>query len=340
MNTRTITLACCFILITGYSFGQYSSFKYKKKNHSSSDWYEQSTKGSRYLTIGGGPIFSAYFGDLTPKENFIINSFKVIRPGFSAFVNYNWKAPLSFSGDLFYARIIGDDFNISPADGGSTRKYVRNLSFRNDLLGVTARGNFTLLNDKFEYFKRLNFNAYLNIGLSLYYSNPMAKVPYDTADSKTGDWVALRPLGTEGQNNPDTGMKKYSSVQIGIPVGFGMRFRLGYRTDLYVDASLTYLLSDYVDDIGEEYVDLGALEGGLAKVMSDRSKEATASMKEEFRDQQIIADYTDPYRYVSAYDGKTYNVFEGFGHDGATRGGPTHDLIGVLSFRISYIISN
>jgi len=340
VNSHTIILACCFLLIVNCSFGQYSSFKYQRKNHSSEEWYQQSTKGSRYITIGGGPTLSAYFGDVTPKENFIMNTFKDIRPGFSAFFNYNWKAPISFSGDLSYSRIIGDDFNTSPEDGGSTRKYVRNLSFRNDLLGVTIRGNYSILNDKFEYFKRVNFNVYVNLGLSIYYSNPMAKIPNDTTFSHPGDWVALRPLGTEGQNNPETGVKKYSSVQVGIPVGGGMRFRLGYRTDLYIDASLTYLLSDYIDDIGEKYVDLGALDGGLAKFMSDRSKQKTSSLKDEPRNWDLINDYTEPYSYVSAYDGETYNVFKGFGEDGATRGGPTHDLIGLLSFRISYIISN
>jgi len=284
---------------------------------------------------------SNYFGDLTPKENFIINTFKVTRPGFSAFINYNWKALLSFSGDLFYARIIGDDFNTLPEKGGSPRKYVRNLSFRNDLLGVTARGNFMILNDKLEYFKRLDFNIYLNAGVSFYYSNPKAKIPNDTIFSTyAGDWVPLRPLGTEGQNNPLTGVKKYSSVQVGIPVGIGMRFRLGYKTDLYLDTSLTYMLSDYIDDIGEKYVDLGALESIVAKVMSDRSKEKNSSLKDEPRDWDLINEYTEPYSYVSAYDGNTYNVLKGFGEDGAMRGGETNEFISLLSFRISYIISN
>lgn len=328
------------MLFANCSFGQYSSFKYKRKNHSSADWYEQSTKGSHYLTIGGGPSLNAYFGDLTPKENLIVNAFKVTRPGFSAFINYNWKAPFSFSGDLFYSRIIGDDFNTSPEDGGSTRKYVRNLSFRNDMIGFTARGNYMLIKDRFEFFKRIDFNIYLNAGITLYYSNPMAKIPNDTIYTNAGDWVALRPLGTEGQNNPATGVKKYSSVQVGIPVGGGMRFRLGYKTDLYIDASLTYILSDYIDDIGEHYVDLGALESGLAKFMSDRSRQKTSALSGDERDWDLINDYTEPYSYVSVYDGETYNVFEGFGHEGATRGGPGHDLVGLLSFRISYIISN
>ncbi|MDZ7604817.1 MAG: hypothetical protein U5K79_04350 [Cyclobacteriaceae bacterium] len=329
------------MLFVNCSFGQYSTFKYEKKNHSSDAWYQSTTKESRYITIGGGPLVSTYVGDLTPKDKFIINALKVTRPGFSAFINYNWKAPFSFSGDLFYARIIGDDFNTSPEDGGSTRKYVRNLSFRNDLIGVTARGNFMILKDKFEYFKRLDFNIYLNAGISVYYSNPKAKIPNDSIYfTYAGDWVPLRPLGTEGQNNPLTGVKKYSSVQVGIPVGIGMRFRLGYKTDLYLDASFTYMLSDYIDDIGDKYVDLGALESGVAKVMSDRSKEKNSSQKDEPRDWDLINEYVEPYSYVSAYDGNTYNVFKGFGEDGAMRGGETNEFISSLSFRISYIISN
>ena len=40
------------------------------------------------------------------------------------------------------------------------------------------------------------------------------------------------------------------------------------------------------------------------------------------------------------YDGKTYHVYEGFGHEGLIRGGDRNDLIVVTSIKFSSIFTN
>ena len=63
-------------------------------------------------------------------------------------------------------------------------------------------------------------------------------------------------------------------------------------------------------------------------------------MKNENRDQNIIDESTTEYVYESKYDGKTYDVYKGFGHEGGIRGGSRHGLIDITSFKISYIFAN
>ena len=74
--------------------------------------------------------------------------------------------------------------------------------------------------------------------------------------------------------------------------------------------------------------------------MSDRSVEEKAVMKNEERDINLINGYTNYFNYTSSYDGNTYRVLEGFGHEGAQRGGPKNDLVNSLTFKISYIFTN
>jgi hypothetical protein len=320
---------------------QYSEFRYKRKNHSTNEGYVMATHEARYLSGGIGLNLQGYVGDLTPNDNYFGNGIKVIRPGVAAFAAYNYNPILFFSGDLTYGRIVGDDFNADPY-GKSTRKYVRNLSFRNDLIGLTLRANANVLRDPFEYYKRKNFNMYFFTGISFFYSNPKAKVPETdrngTPFENAGEWVALRPLGTEGQNAPGNA-KKYSSIQAGILLGGGLRFRLKHRIDLLVEGSLHYILSDYIDDIAGNYVDLGTFDDELAKALSDRSMEVTAVVKGDVRDQAIIEESTMLYTYESTYDGNTYTVFKNFGHDGGIRGGDRNDLIATMSIKISYIFT-
>jgi hypothetical protein len=356
VNTSKSILLLAFLLCIQLANAQYTEYRYKRKNHSTDEGYLFASGQTRYFSAGLGVNAHTYFGDLTPDDlntrtyfgdltsigYNIKNALKITRPGISAFAMYNFNPVVFFMGELSYGRITGDDFNGDPTKS-STRKYVRNLHFRNDLIGLNLRANVNIFRDPFEFFKRRDFNMYLFSGITIFYSNPKAMVPATGLDGQpfenAGDWVALRPLGTEGQNHPDYS-NKYSAVQLGIPFGGGIRFRLGYKTDIMIEGSLQYLLSDYIDDISSNYVDLGIFDNELAKALSDRSQEETAVLKGEMRNWQLIMDYTQEYIYESAYDGQTYSVFKGFGHQDGKRGGDRNDRIGNLSIKISYIFTN
>ena len=338
---RAVVLTASCLLLHYSAISQYSDYKYKKKHHSSQRGYQSVNSKTRYFSVGAGINLNTYGGDLTPNEDYILNGIKVTRPGISVFGNYKINHFLNVTGDLSYGRIVGDDFYADP-NNSSRRKYIRNLSFRNDLISLSLRANFDLLYDPYEFFKRRKYNIYLFTGLVLHYSNPKAKVPEEGRDGvefdNAGDWVALRPLGTEGQNSGAYG-SKYKAIQVGIPLGAGFSYRLSYKFDLKVEASMQYILSDYIDDIGSRYVDLGALDSDLAKALSDRSMEETAVRSGDARDMDLILSSTREYTYVSEFDGETYTVFRRFGHEGAQRGGSKNDLLATFSVKVSYILS-
>ncbi len=319
---------------------QYTEYRYKRKNHSTEKGYVVATREARYISAGLGLHANAYFGDLTPDENYFINGLKVVRPGVSGFVSYNFNPILFFTGEVSYGRITGDDFNADPYEH-SKRKYTRNLHFRNDLLGMSLRTNVNVFRDPFEYFKRRVFNLYFFSGITLFVSTPKAKAPAQGMDGEmlenAGEWVALRPLGTEGQNHPDYG-KPYSVIQFGVPFGGGLRFRLNRKMDMNIEGTLHYFLTDYIDDIGSSYADIGVFDNELARALSDRSMEPVAVLKEEPRDAQVLG--SQPlFTYESKYDGNSYTVFKGFEPDEGLRGGDRNDIMATLSIKFSYIFT-
>lgn len=342
MNVRRqiLIIPALFLFSVICVHAQYTEYRYKKKNHSTERGYAQVMKQSRYISMGIGLQGNAYFGDLTPNENYVVNGLKIVRPGISGFATYNFNSHLFLGGELSYGRITGDDFNADPYDN-SPRKYTRNLHFRNDLISMSLRAHANILRDPFEYFKRRDFNLYFFSGITLIVSNPKAKVPAQGWNGEVfenaGEWVALRRLGTEGQFHPDY-PKPYSLIQFGIPFGGGMRFRLNRKTDLNIEGSLQYFLTDYIDDIGTNYADLGVFDNELARAMSDRSQEVFAALKEQPRDVQFLSTLPQV-TYESAYNGNNYTVFKGFGQDGGMRGGDINDIMATVSIKFSYIFA-
>ena len=99
---------------------------------------------------------------------------------------------------------------------------------------------------------------------------------------------------------------------------------------------------DYIDDVSGKYVDLGSFGSDeLARELSDRSREPTSARKNEDRDFTIINQYTGNQTYVGS-DGKTYDVFAGYGsdaHPSNIRGNAAdNDLFVYTQIRIAYII--
>ena len=149
--------------------------------------------------------------------------------------------------------------------------------------------------------------------------------------------MALRPLGTEGQQSPYYDKAPYSSVQFSIPFGGGFLFRLSERLDFSFEINYRLLLTDYIDDVSGQYVDFGALDSDMAVSMSDRSREMFSVMTGEKRELGDVNYVT----YISKYDGNRYTVIQGYGQEstGARRGGPSNDTYLISSFKIAYVLN-
>lgn len=269
--------------------------------------------------------------------------FSQIKPGISGHFQYRYGPRIGLKAELLYGRLTGDDFtSANPSDAQALSRYIRNLSFRNDILDLSIMSQIYLFKNYLDYGQRKFFNFYINGGFSIFYHNPKGRVPDFKITGErfpnSGDWVALRPLGTEGQFSQYYDNKPYSNVQFSVPFGGGFVFRLTDQLDFTFEINYRILLTDYIDDVSGKYVDLGALDNDIAKSFSDRSREEYSMMTGKERDYEQILSNTEFYNYISRYDGNRYTVFKGYGQDGALRGGSSKDTYLVTSFKISYIL--
>jgi hypothetical protein len=124
----------------------------------------------------------------------------------------------------------------------------------------------------------------------------------------------------------NAGIKKYKSFQVAIPFGIGARFRLNEVMDLWGDIAFRYTFTDYLDDVSQNYVDLGVLDSELARAMSYRTGE--------------LGTLTDPLTYTGR-DGQSYTVQNGYGsefRDNFRGGKNDRDIYMVTSIRLTYIL--
>jgi hypothetical protein len=258
-------------------------------------------------------------------------------------------------GEFNWGRIKGDDFKAAdPNDleGGAAYRYVRNLSFRNDIKELGAIVTFDFFSNHGTFLNRKRFTPFVFAGVTAVYHNPRGLAPETDRSGnplpEAGQWVKLRPLGTEGQYSDAYDVPEYSNFLVSFPGGIGIRWLLDKRWDMEAELRYNYFLTDYLDDVSGNFVDLGALDSELARVMSDRSIEEVAANYGELRDWDAINAVTRRISYVSPIDGQTYETMAGYGHDpGLTEGGPGSNVRGlegndgIVSFniRITYILT-
>jgi hypothetical protein len=233
-----------------------------------------------------------------------------------------------------YGTLSGSDATSAKGGFDGTAREKRNLSFRNRIKELSMTAIFDLFENDGTYISRVKWTPYAFIGIAAFLHNPQAKAPAKlldgSPDPKAGQWVALQPLGTEGQHSNllpgdvNKGIKPYSLLQVAIPFGVGARFRINEVLDFWADIGFRYTFTDYLDDVSKNYVDLGAIKDPLAQAMSYRSNEVA----------------TPTTSYVGR-DGKTYNVVNGYGsefRDNWRGHKSSKDVYMVTSFKITYIL--
>jgi hypothetical protein len=245
----------------------------------------------KFSTIGFGLGSANYFGDLAPRQSRMSTDLSYSRSFISIFHLKKIHPNISLRSQLAYQRLRGDDFSISNVrnpNSSDKSRFERNLSFRNDIFEFSYSAIYELFQTH-GYENRTFMNPYLVMGLSIYHHNPQTKTPI----SKEGksEWVDLQPLGTEGQytNMPGTS-KPYSLWQVGVPFGFGLKYKLS-RTCRYFDKwdsgiefCYRFTFTDYLDDVGGYYPSDEAYQkmidqGNFAGVtLSNRSAEVYSAI--------------------------------------------------------------
>jgi hypothetical protein len=316
----------------------------KSRNKLISNYTTKSRFGKkRQYTSAGLSIGSAhYFGDLNPRKQFYATSLKMTRTHLSGFYTKRFSPNLTLKGELFWARISGDDVNADPARSPEdAARYIRNLHFRNDLIGLSVKGQFELFPTNRSYLERPMFNPYGFIGLEVFYSNPKAVAPPTNGRSgwSTGEWVSLRNLKTEG--------KSYSAVQFGIPFGFGLNFKATPQITLGVEIAYHIAFTDYLDDVSTEYVPLKDLSSDLSRAMSRRSAETVAArtganrnLNKVLADQRYFTNVPEEQRIQSeVVGGQTFSYVKGHTDGvGNPRGSGDRDYFITTAVHAAYIL--
>ncbi len=210
-------------------------------------------------------------GGITYAFTDINNSFAqfpLTREGYGLFYRRNFHHRWAFRAGLNGGLIQGQD-----ALSERVFESRRNLSYRNRVYDAYGQIEFNFLDKpkRHKYGAFVHFTPYLGIGLGLTYHKPQAML--------NGEWVDLRPLGTEGQNFAAVGdyPEPYSRIAINVPITGGLKYYFAKHWAVGMELSWRKVFTDYLDDVSGTYVDpsvlLAGAQGNLAATLADRSNE-------------------------------------------------------------------
>ncbi len=221
---------------------------------------QQFSKRKQYNSVGFSLNLMNYFGDVTPVTNF--SSFRLLstRLGAGVSVTRRFYPRLSGRFALSYGRITGSDaLAADPNDPDAKYRYNRNITFRNDIFEASAVAVVDLVENRNNYLKRPDFVPYVFAGLAGFYHNPKGLVGPGVAGLTEGTYVSLANLRTENQATA------YSTTQISIPFGGGIRYRINRNFDASLEIGWRKTFTDYIDDVGGRYAGSTALTGSTAR---------------------------------------------------------------------------
>ena len=202
--------------------------------------------------MGGG---SYYLGDINDKH------FDYMMPSGGVVVRKNIDRRIVVKAEALLGYIRGDD-NRNTDD---TVKLNRNLHFRSPIYELSGQVEFNFL--PYETGNSLYpFTPFIFAGVSLFRFNPHA-------EASNGEWVALQPLGTEGQaTTAFQDRKKYALTQFSIPMGGGFKIAINKTFNIILEYGIRKTFTDYLDDVSSTYTGGNLIDmSPLAIEMSDKS---------------------------------------------------------------------
>jgi hypothetical protein len=184
--------------------------------------YSQSLEAGLF---GGGCY---YLGDLNPGTHF-----KNTDLAYGALLRYTiddrWAVRLSASR----GKIKGNSLQ---------SKYMpeRSLAFTSQVTDVSVVAEFNFFD--FYVGSRKNWiTPYIFAGFSMFWFNPK------------NEGVALRDIGTEGQQVGYEGRQPYKTYSFSIPFGLGVKISLASKLALGVFWEIHKTFTDYLDDVSRTY---------------------------------------------------------------------------------------
>ena len=202
--------------------------------------------------MGGG---SYYLGDVNDRH------FDYMMPSGGIVVRKNIDRRIVVKAEVLLGYIRGDDTR----NTDDTVKLNRNLHFRSPIYELSGQVEFNFL--PYETGNSLYpFTPFIFAGVSLFRFNPHA-------EATNGEWVALQPLGTEGQGTTAfQDRKKYALTQFSIPMGGGFKIAVNKTFNIILEYGIRKTFTDYLDDVSSTYTGGNLIDmSPLATEMSDKS---------------------------------------------------------------------
>ncbi len=256
-----ILLAVCSINVT------YSQ-KYIFKRHS-----VKKERHRIFLSIGA----TNFLGDLGGANKIGSNKgslrdfdAQALKPGFQFGYMYRISKAFSWRSAFTYAWLSGNDVNTK-----EPFRQNRNLNFRTAIydLSTVFEAAWDINSDYSQghQFSLKGIKGGRNISVTPYAYAGIAVNYFNPKGNYNGQWYALQPLCTEGEGLVPT-RKKYSLVQITIPIGAGVRVKLTKSIEVGIEYSGRIGFTDYIDDVSTTYFDknaLSVLKGETAALLAN-----------------------------------------------------------------------
>lgn len=217
--------------------------------------------------------FSNYAGDMTPGFTRVMGG---TQAAFGAFARYGINNSFTAKFHGLYAGVSGNDAKTSDAV-----LQERNLHFKSTIIEFGLTAEFNLLGFT-PYALSSPFSPYLFLGVGVFHYNPKAEYQ--------DEWVALQPLGTEGQGTstfPER--KKYGKLALNIPMGIGVKYAINDMWNIGLECGARKLFTDYIDDVSLSYPNADVLlaeSGEVAAALSNRS--GLAKTTEDLRGTSVL----------------------------------------------------
>ncbi len=199
-----------------------------------------------------------YHGDLT--ENLISSKANI---GLGLSCGKEVKPWLDISGRFVFGTISGSDqtsYNYNYRN--------RNLSFKSNIYEFSLNSGININQLFWKSLNKYNLNLFITGGIALFHYNPKTLL--------NERWVALHPVGTEGQNMERYKENSYTLNQLSIPFGLIVEFDLyrNYKMGLELSPRITF--TDYLDDVSSIYInrdEMLASGNELGALLSNRQGE-------------------------------------------------------------------
>jgi hypothetical protein len=196
-----------------------------------------------------------FLGDLGGANQIGTNGFKdlefsLTKPAISLSARYRKGRYWGYKGSFSWGTISGFDYL-------TTEKYRhnRNLHFKSNIFEFSAITEFYFTKERPGHiYKYKKLKGWRHIDVQTYVFAGIGGFWYNPKGSYNGTWIALQPLGTEGQGIKP-GTKKYNRLSVCIPLGIGFKYALDRRWSIGLEMGLRKTFTDYIDDVSTVYYD-------------------------------------------------------------------------------------